>query len=87
LLDFLLNYNFKTKRLQIPKANYWNRCNKEAIICPQDGLTAANASIKEAVNVSAMEGFPIAAELCRNDEYPGTIVYYFEVTNLSTDWW
>jgi hypothetical protein len=34
-----------------------------------------------------MEGFPIAAELCRKDEYPGTIVYYYEVTNLSTDWW
>jgi hypothetical protein len=35
-------------------------------------------------NVYAKNGFPIADELSRTDNFPGTILYYFEITNMST---
>jgi hypothetical protein len=40
------------------------------------------------MNVFAQKGFPISVEECRlQNNCPGTILYYFEITNMSAIWW
>jgi hypothetical protein len=57
--------------------NRWNRTNTGATITA-DGLNVSN-NINGFPNVFAEQPFPISGQLCRMDEFPGTILYYYEV--------
>jgi hypothetical protein len=79
----------QTKRLYIynPKPNYWNPSNKHVDIYG-DGLCVSAISAdyfrsKKFWHVYAEKGFPISVEMCRQDGFPGTIVYYFEATQTA----
>jgi hypothetical protein len=73
----------KTKRIRNPKGNGWEKGNTTATIL---GLKAHNPN-KCGRLVFAIEGFAISPEICRKDEFPGTILYYFEVTLTSPIHW
>lgn len=52
----------------------------------EDGLNVNNN--EEKVNfVFAEKAFPISVEYCRKDNFPGTIVNYFEITKMSSSKW
>jgi hypothetical protein len=48
------------------------------------GLRAENPDADEWQHVFADKGFAISGEDCRKDKFPGTILYYFEVTKKSS---
>jgi hypothetical protein len=73
---------FKVKKLGNPKENVWNGTNRNATISA-DGLQASKGT-SEWLNLSASKGFAISVEQCRMDHFPGTILYYFEVTQVSS---
>jgi hypothetical protein len=77
-----LTGKFQTKRLKNPEQNCWEVANTDAIIS-SNGLCASD-NTGDWQNVYAKKGFPITGELSRTDSFPGTILYYFEVTNMST---
>jgi hypothetical protein len=77
-----LNANFKSKRLRNPLKNGWNRSNTNAIIS-FNGLQVSDYREHFSI-VFAKKGFPISGELSRKeDNFPGTILYYFEVIQIS----
>jgi hypothetical protein len=85
-LDMILplgkfDWKFQSKLLRNPEQNGWEVFNTGAIIS-SNGLLANN-NIGTWRNVIAKKGFPITEELSRKDNFPGTILYYFEVTNMS----
>jgi hypothetical protein len=51
------------------------------IISP-DGLQVD--SIAPFLHVFAEKGFAISGALCRKDNFPGTIMYYYEVTHMAS---
>jgi hypothetical protein len=78
-LHYLLNvYKFQSKRVQNPQQNGWEVSYTRAIIS-SNGLLASD-STGAWQNVFAKKGFPITGELSRIDKFPGTILYYFEIT-------
>jgi hypothetical protein len=69
------------RQAQNPAENQWGSATTDAIISP-DGLTASVALGMPEEHVYAIEGFPIVRRLCRNGNFPGTILYYYEVTEV-----
>jgi hypothetical protein len=71
-----------------PAGNAWNSTKTKAQISP-DGLGAISSKTSNDgwQNVFALERFGISAAQCRQDFYPGTILYYFEVTRMSSSNW
>jgi hypothetical protein len=74
----VIKWKFQCKRLRNPEQNGWEVSNTGAIISSNRLL--ANDYTKNFLNVFAKKGFPINAELSRTDKFPGTILYYYEVT-------
>jgi hypothetical protein len=48
-----------------------------------NGLYASDNTGILWTDVFAQNGFPISGDLSRPDNFPGTIVYYFEVTQIA----
>jgi hypothetical protein len=70
------NYRIKTKRVRNPTGNRYNGTNTRATVAA-DGLSV---NIRNGFpNVFAVQPFLISGPLCRADEFPGTICYYYEV--------
>jgi hypothetical protein len=76
-----IDLKFQSKRLRNPDENGWEVSNTGAIISSNGLLDSRNTGAYP--NIFAKKGFPISDELSRTDNFPGTIVYYFEVTNLT----
>jgi hypothetical protein len=70
----------KTKRLRNPKKITWDRTRTRRVNVTATG-TGSGPKL-----VYAMKGFPISAELSRKDNFPGTILYYFEITVFDHRW-
>jgi hypothetical protein len=68
----------KCKRLQNPKGNGLCR-PKTKVKISSDGLKAKNINQNEWHYVFAKKGFAVSGVHSRPDNYPGTILYYFEV--------
>jgi hypothetical protein len=66
----------KTKRVRNPHGNHWDRNNTRATIAA-DGLHVYVSRGRQ--TVYAEQSFPISGLLSRVDEFPGTILYYYEV--------
>jgi hypothetical protein len=79
----------QTKRLINSKGIRWNGAKSEAKIS-WDGLKARIRSdwfpfyFSYWQYVFANKGFVISEAYSRKDNFPGTIVYYFEVTQIAT---
>jgi hypothetical protein len=74
---------FKIKRLRNSHGNHWNGTHTTATVAA-DGL---NVSITNGFpNVLAEQPFPISGPLSRMDEFPGTILYYYEVKGHLLMW-
>jgi hypothetical protein len=58
--------------------NRWNGTNTRATVAT-DGLTVSNTNANEYPNVFAEQPFTISGPQCRMDDFPGTILYYYEV--------
>jgi hypothetical protein len=67
----------KTKRVRNPHANRWNKNNTTAKVAA-DGLHVSSYTLGSP-NVFAEQPFLISGPQCRMDEFPGTILYYYEV--------
>jgi hypothetical protein len=65
-----------------PGPNSWNLTKTKTTISA-NGLEAVNNK-DEWLNVFAVKGFPICVEHSREDNFPGTIVYYFEVMEMKS---
>jgi hypothetical protein len=69
------------------KGNRWKGSNTAAIISP-DGLKAMTKKKKNMVNIFAVEPFPISTVAgepgTRKDNFLGTILFYFEVTQTAS---
>jgi hypothetical protein len=52
-----------------------------------DGLNASNINPILGVIIYAIEGFPISDEHCREDKFPGTVCYYYEIKLLNSAIW
>jgi hypothetical protein len=65
-----------------PKQNVWSGTNTKVTISA-DGLNAINVN-DERMDVFAVKGFAISGENCPRENFPGTIIYYFEVTQRSS---
>jgi hypothetical protein len=74
---------FQSKRLGNPKQNGWEVSNTDAIISSNSNGLLASDNTGAWLNVFAKKGFPITGQLSRTDNFPGTILYYFEVTIIS----
>jgi hypothetical protein len=59
--------------------------SEEATISP-DGQNASNPG-KGWLNVFAEQGFPLSEEVSREDHFPGTILYYYEVVQTCPSKW
>jgi hypothetical protein len=70
---------FKTKRLRNPRENLWIRTTTTNGITPQ-GKTIYSAF----VYFLAKLAFKISGDCRKKDDYPGTILYYFEVARISS---
>jgi hypothetical protein len=70
----------KSKIVANPKGIVWNGANTAAVISKCGLKVSGNREDEEWV--FATEGYAISWEQCRKDnfQFPGTIVYYFEVT-------
>jgi hypothetical protein len=78
---FHLQIFYQAKKLFNPEQNGWNQYTTRARIS-RDGLTviAINAATHTRHNAFAVHAFPAATPNdCRLDNFPGTIIYYFEV--------
>jgi hypothetical protein len=58
-------------------ANRWSKSNSNVTIS-QNGLNVSN-NTNEWQDVFAVQTFLISGPQCRMDEFPGTILYYYEV--------
>jgi hypothetical protein len=87
-LDYyrVIKCNFQNKRLRNPEQNGWNDSNTNAIIS-SNGLQVSD-NTGNISTVMAKKGFPISGQLARQeDNVAGTILYYFEVIQLSERTW
>lgn len=76
-----LKCKFQSKRLMNPQQNEWEVSNTGAIISFNGLCVSVNTGFEQ--HVFARQGFPISGELCRPDNFPGTVVYYFEVATIA----
>jgi hypothetical protein len=70
---------------QLSDANWLNEYNMVAKISP-DGLKVSDNTKRRGLNVYAEQGFDLSRKF-RKDRFPGTIVYYFEITQMSSSKW
>jgi hypothetical protein len=76
----------KAKTLLPDQLNFPNdEYNMAAKISP-DGLKISDNTKRRGLNVYAEQGFDISKKF-RKDIFPGTIVYYFEITQVSESKW
>jgi hypothetical protein len=76
------NLKFKTKRLCNPKSNCWSaKSVLSSALISADGLCIIANRYDGA---EAEQGFGISVKNARNDDFPGTILYFFEVTQLTS---
>jgi hypothetical protein len=77
----ILTILIKCKKVCNPKKNVWDGSNTKATIS-NDGLNARNEydTIGNRRIVFAEKAFAISGENCRIGQFPGNIIYYFEVT-------
>jgi hypothetical protein len=75
----------KSKILANPKGNVWKL--KAGVSISECGLKAISLNITGQY-VFATEGFNITGKHCQkeNSQYPGTIVFYYEVTFTTSGW-
>jgi hypothetical protein len=71
----------KDKKLANPNGNRWEE--ETEIQISEDGLNATIDADKWH-NVVAEKEFCLSVEHCREDNFPGLIFYYFEVTQMSS---
>jgi hypothetical protein len=85
LLKYLLLFLpfFKVKIVANSNGNGWNGLNTNARISKY-GLKATS-NVGYGKHVFATKGYPISGEQCReeNFQFPGTIIFYYEVTITS----
>jgi hypothetical protein len=81
---YLINVSVTLKgvRLGNPPGNAWNKSNTKATISG-DGLQANSSVEREYEFVYAEKGFGIHWKYSRKVNFPGTILYYFEITQMS----
>jgi hypothetical protein len=81
----LPKYKFQSKRFTNPIKNGWEIFNRSVII----SFNGLSARIITGItqSVSAKKGFPITGELSRTNNFPGTILYYYEVTDILSSFW
>jgi hypothetical protein len=72
---------FKGKKVGNLKANRWEQALSDAKIS-EDGLSATNTT-EFYGHCFAVEEFGLSVADCREDNYSGIIIYYFEVTQMS----
>jgi hypothetical protein len=61
-----------------PNENGWDASNPETEITP-DGLKITRGHFQ---HILAEKGFTISGQDLRSDLFPGTILYYYEVTHM-----
>jgi hypothetical protein len=83
--NFMKNSFIKVIRLKNPCGNRWKNTKTLANIS-EDGLQAKDKCFGYTF-VYASHGFSIFGETLRKDHFPGTIAYYFEVTQMSANDW
>jgi hypothetical protein len=79
----LSSHSLKGVRLGNPRGNGWNKSNTKAIIS-EDGLQANSSAEQEYQFVYAEKGFGIHWRYSRKVNFPGTILYYFEIPQMSS---
>jgi hypothetical protein len=84
--NFMKNIFLKTIRLKNSTGNRW-KTSKTLAKISEDGLKATDNCCMEYTFVYASQGFSILGETLRKDDFPGTIVYYFEVTQMQANTW
>jgi hypothetical protein len=72
---YKIKKKFQSKRLYNPQGNRLNT------LISENGLNIRNTG--GITYVFAIEGFPTSAGPHRNGNFPGTIVYYFELTQTT----
>jgi hypothetical protein len=68
-------------RVQNPKANRWTGAK---VKISGNGLKASTRANPFKYYLVAEKGFIISPEHCRKDNFPGTILYYYEVTKMKS---
>jgi hypothetical protein len=75
----------QSKRVRNPEQNGWEVSKTDAKIS-SNGLVASHITKFYWESIYAKKGFPITGELTRTDNFPGTILYYFEVSILRSSY-
>jgi hypothetical protein len=74
---------FFQKQLGNPKGNRFHESNRNVKIS-QDGLKVENIKdTRPRPHVYAEQGFDISGDSRKEDNFTGTIIYYFEVKQIS----
>jgi hypothetical protein len=75
----------KARRFVKLEANRWDesKCSTNNATISTDGLQATKNSRKEWTCICAEHGFHLPGLNYRMDNFPGTIVHYFEITQIS----
>jgi hypothetical protein len=78
---FIKNFVIKGKRLINPKGNRWSPSNPNIEISP-NGLMADDKTRHRDYlqHVYAIKEFSLSVALCREDNFPGGVFFYYEVT-------
>jgi hypothetical protein len=67
--------------------NCWHdEFTSEEVTISPDGQNVSNPG-RGWLNVFAEQGFPLAEEVSREDHFPGTILYYYEVVQTCPSKW
>jgi hypothetical protein len=69
------------KKLYNMKGNRWKKSNRNVTIS-RGGLNLGNTTERRP-HVFAEQGFDISGDSRKEDNFTGTIIYYFEVTQMS----
>jgi hypothetical protein len=80
-------HNFQSKRFGNSVGNGWSRSNPEITIsnCGLNASRNPNGFLFQ--NVYAEKGFPISGQNSREDNFPGTILYYYEIKISKSELW
>jgi hypothetical protein len=77
----LMKLVFKGKKVGNPKRNRWEQATSDTMVS-EDGLNATNTT-EFYGHCFAEEEFGLSVADCREDNFSGIIIYYFEVTQMS----
>jgi hypothetical protein len=73
----------KDKKIGNPQENRWAKKTDPMVIV--NGLNATNNCKIYHKNCFAVKEFCFTAAACRENDFPGIIIYYFEITKTSTN--